>query len=160
LVAGNIYTNSRNSKIPTNFTLHNKSAEDWLKSQGTQTTEYEFLIHVLSGLGKDIVVDLLKEANNGESLVTYGATERKVVKTTLKNGEVVEPKFNLRKTTRDISMKYLNYFPLEEQPPQNVELEWENNDSQEGQDHIEVIEEEKILPMETQLTIKEDQMSE
>jgi hypothetical protein len=65
LVAGNIYSNSRGGRIPTNFTLQNKYYEDWLKNQGEYTTEYDFLINVLSGLGKDMVIDCLKEANGG-----------------------------------------------------------------------------------------------
>jgi hypothetical protein len=33
--------------------------------QGDSTTEYQFLIHVLSGLGKDLVIDCLRESNGG-----------------------------------------------------------------------------------------------
>ena len=97
LVAGNIYTDARNSKIPKEFTLHNKTAEEWLKAQeGDTVSEYDFLVHVLSGMGKNTVVDFVKESHGGEHPVTFGDSEMKTIRKELINGEEKKPEFSIK----------------------------------------------------------------
>ena len=154
LVAGNIYSDSRGKPIPTNFKLHNKSAEDWLKAQGPTTTEYEFLVHMLSGLGKDIVIDCLQEANGGKNLVTYGDAEERTFTKVLKNGVEMKEKFSFTQTAEELKRKYVTYERVKTDTFEN-EIRQDSIET----DQIEVVEEKKMVPVDSQLTEKDDQMS-
>lgn len=75
LLGGDFNVDAHGGPIPKDVfeELHDKRAEEWVNSvQENERTEYNFLIRVLSGFGKDGVVDFLKEAYEGKHPNTYG----------------------------------------------------------------------------------------
>lgn len=83
LMAGDFNVDSHRKALPAEVfkKLHDKRAQDWLESVEDEKdlTEYNFLLHVLSGFGKDKVVDFVKEAYGGQHPNTYGDSFREEV---------------------------------------------------------------------------------
>ncbi|EGR30881.1 hypothetical protein IMG5_121790 [Ichthyophthirius multifiliis] len=72
----------------------------------TYFNEYEALINILQGKDKDIVIDLAKEANNGQFPITYG--EYKVV-------NKVKIPFETKKLKIDIKSSSVQKFSIDNQ---------------------------------------------
>jgi hypothetical protein len=109
---------------------------------------------MLSGLGKDIVIDCLQEANGGKNLVTYGDAEERTFTKVLKNGVEMKEKFSFTQTAEELKRKYVTYERVKTDTFEN-EIRQDSIET----DQIEVVEEKKMVPVDSQLTEKDDQMS-